>query len=409
MFPFISHEVWGKVWGNIRGDERFGGGMGNLTATGLRNLREAGRFSDGGGLILFRNKSGKASWIVRVQANGRRRDVGIGSYPDISLADARELAASVRKLAKAGVDVVAERKKEREVIPTFREAAAKVHAEHKKGWKNGKHQVQWISTLEAYAYPHFGDALVSDIEAPAIRDALAEIWLEKPETARRVRQRIGTVLDWSFSKGFRTNEAPMRSISKGLPRQPRKSGHFAAMPFVDVPAFLTRLHQRSSVGRLALEFLILNASRSGEVRNAVWSEFDLKRAVWIIPAERMKMGEEHQVPLTRQALQVIERAKVFRTEASDLVFPGQRRKSPLSDMTLLKILRDMELNVTVHGFRSSFRDWAAEETSFPGEVAEAALAHAVQNRVEAAYRRTNFFEKRRKLMAEWAKFCAKGK
>ena len=322
MFFSISHEVWGKVWGNIRGDERFGGGMGNLTATGLRNLREAGRFSDGGGLILFRNKSGKASWIVRVQANGRRRDVGIGSYPDVSLADARELAASVRKLAKAGVDVVAERKKEREVIPTVREAAAKVHAEHKKGWKNGKHQDQWISTLEAYAYPHFGDALVSDIEAPAIRDALAEIWLEKPETARRVRQRIGTVLDWSFSRGFRSSEAPMRSISKGLPRQPRKSGNFAAMPFAAVPAFLARLRQRSSVGRLALEFLILNASRSGEVRNTVWSEFDLKRRVWIIPAERMKMGEEHQIPLTRQALHVIDAQRSSRPKPATSFFPA---------------------------------------------------------------------------------------
>ena len=264
---------------------------------------------------------------------------------------------------------------------------------------------QWISTLEHYAYPHFGDLLVSDIEAPLIRDALAEIWLEKPETARRVRQRVGTVLDWCFSKGYRANEAPMRSISKGLPRQPRKSGHFAAMPFVGVPAFVGKVRERSSVGRLALEFLILNASRSGEVRNAVWQEFDLKRSVWIIPAERMKMAEEHQVPLSRQALQVIERAKSFRNESSDLVFPGQRRRRPLSDMTLLKILRDMEIGVTVHGFRSSFRDWAAEETSFPGEVAESALAHAVQNRVEAAYRRTDFFEKRRKLMQEWGNFC----
>jgi len=381
--------------------------MGNLTAMKLRNLKEPGRYSDGDGLILVSTKPGKGSWIVRVQADGRRRDIGIGSFPNVSLADAREAAAAVRKQAKAGIDVVAERRKEADPVPTFSQAAVRVHDEHKKSWKNGKHQAQWLTTLESYAYPHFGDKLVCEVDASHIRDALIEIWLDKPETARRVRQRIGAVLDWSFVKGYRSTEAPMRSISKGLPRQPKKSGHFAAMPFSDLPGFMAKIRIRASLGRLALEFLILNASRSGEVRGAQWSEFDLKRNVWTIPADRMKMEREHVVPLSRQALVVLERAKIYRIEASELVFPGQRRKRPLSDMTLLKILRDMDAAYTVHGFRSSFRDWVAEETNYQGEVAEAALAHAIPNKVEAAYRRTDFLEKRRALMQDSADFCGR--
>jgi integrase len=400
MFHDISRMVWGRMWG-----KECGGRMGSLTAIKVRNLKDAGRYSDGSGLILVLNQSGKASWIVRVQNAGRRRDIGIGSYPEISLGEARETAADVRRQAKAGIDVIAERKKEKNVIPTFRGAAVRVHEEHKASWKNGKHQAQWLATLQTYVFPHIGERLVSEIEGPAIRDALAPIWLAKPETARRVRQRIGTILDWSYAKGYRTTEAPMRSIAKGLPRQPRKSGHFAAMPFEEVPAFLAKLRSRTSIGRLALEYLILNASRSGEVRGACWSEIDLKAAVWTIPAERMKINREHHVPLTPQALDVLERAQVFRCEASDLVFPGQRPKLPMSDMTLLKIVRDMDLDCTVHGFRSSFRDWVAEETDYQGEVAEAALAHTISNKVEAAYRRTDFFAKRKNLMRDWADFC----
>lgn len=219
---------------------------------------------------------------------------------------------------------------------------------------------------------------------------LAPIWLEKPETARRVRQRIGAVLDWSYAKGFRSSEAPLRSLSKGLPRQPKKDGHFAAMPYDDVPNFITQLRERSSPGRLALEALILTAARSGEVRLARWSEVDLDNALWSIPAERMKMGKAHAVPLSAAALDVFRRASALKLPCSDLVFPGQKPTRPMSDMTLLKVLRDVGLPFTVHGFRSAFRDWAAEQTEFPGEVAEAALAHSVSNRVEAAYRRTDY-------------------
>ena len=259
--------------------------------------------------------------------------------------------------------------------------------------------------MESYAFPALGDKLVSDIEGPAIRDVLALIWLAKPETARRVRQRIGAVLDWSYSKGFRSSEAPMRSLARGLPRQPRKDGHFAALPFAEVPGFIAKLRSRSSVGRIALEFLVLAGARSGEVRGAVWPEFDLTKQTWTIPAKRMKAGKIHVVPLSDAALQVLKSAKGLRRPQCDLVFPGQKSKRPLSDMTLLKVIRDMDLDVTVHGFRSAFRDWVAEKTNFSGEVAEAALAHAIPNKVEAAYRRTDFLDKRKQLMSDWSDFC----
>lgn len=308
------------------------------------------------------------------------------------------------QLAK-GIDPIAERKRERDAIPTFKEAAVRVHAEQKAGWKNGKHQAQWLNTLETYAYPILGKVPVNEIEGALIRKVLLPIWLTKPETARRVRQRIGTILDWSYVNEYRISEAPMRSLSKGLPRQPKQDEHFAALPYSEVPNFIARLRQRSSVGRVALEALILTAARSGEIRGATWSELDLDAGMWSVPAERMKMGRPHNVPLSAAAVDAFKRAKAFSAPCTDLVFPGQKLKKPLSDMTLLKIVRDMDLNVTVHGFRSAFRDWVAEETNVPGEVAEAALAHTNSNKVEAAYRRTDFFEKRRALMGDWAAFC----
>ena len=380
--------------------------MAKLTAIGIRNLKQPGRYSDGNGLILDIGKSGLGSWIVRVQVGGRRRDIGLGSLSGLSLGQARDAAAQIRRDAKAGIDVVAARKREQNIIPTFREAALKVHAEHKAAWKNGKHQAQWMRTLEVYVFPAIGDSLVSNIEGPAIRDLLAPIWLSKPETARRVRQRIGKVLDWAYAKGYRTAEAPMRSLAKGLPRQLRKSGHFEAMPFTDIPAFVASLRERMSVGRLALEFVILTATRSGEVRGCCWSEIDLNKKLWTIPAPRMKAGKAHVVPLCDAAIDVLKRAEIFRFPLSDLVFPGQNPRSALSDMTLLKILRDRQVGVTVHGFRSSFRDWVAEETSYAGEIAEAALAHAIPNKVEAAYKRTDFLEKRKALMADWGRYCS---
>jgi integrase len=379
--------------------------MGKLTVVKIRSLTEPGRYPDGDGLFLDITGKGSGRWVLRIQSGGKRREFGLGSLKIVSLAEARDAAFVMRKKIAQGIDPVEERKQERIVVPTFRNAAKMVHEEHQAGWKNGKHQKQWLATLETYAFPLMGDRLVDQIEGPLIRDALAPIWLSKPETARRVRQRIGAVLDWACAKGFRKTEAPLRSISKGLPRQPKKDGHFAAMPYAKVPTFIAKLRDRESVGRVAMEALILTAARSGEIRGATWTELDLETGLWTIPAVRMKMGRTHAVPLSAEVIATFERAKKFKVGASDLVFPGQNVKKPLSDMTLLKILRDMDLGVTVHGFRSTFRDWVAEQTDFPGEIAEAALAHTVSNKVEAAYRRTDFLDKRRTLMGEWGRFC----
>jgi integrase len=310
----------------------------------------------------------------------------------------------MRRDIQRGIDPIEERKRQKTEVLNFRTAAQNVHEEQRATWKNGKHQDQWINTLKTYAFPKLGDRLVDDIEGPLIREVLLDIWLEKPETARRVKQRIGVVLDWAYANGMRATEAPMRSLSRALPRQPKQDGHFAAMPYEDVPEFMKHLRKRTSVARLALEFLILTASRSGEVRGAKWAEIDLKAKLWTVPAERMKVGKKHVVPLTDAAIDVLERARPFYAECSDLVFPGRNVLRPMSDMTLLKILRYAKLPFTVHGFRSAFRDWAAEKTSYPGEVAEAALAHSVANKVEAAYRRTNYLDKRKLLMNEWASF-----
>ncbi len=379
--------------------------MGKLSAAQIRALTKPGRYMDGDGLSLLLTAPRKGYWVLRATINGRRRDIGLGPLDLVTLAEARELAIDMRRDIQRGIDPIEERKRQKIEILTFKAAAEKVHSEHKATWKNGKHQDQWINTLETYAFPKLGDRLVNDIEGPLIREVLLDIWLEKPETARRVKQRIGVVLDWAYANGMRATEAPMRSLSRALPRQPKQDGHFAAMPYEDVPTFLKHLHKRTSVARLGLEFLILTASRSGEVRGAKWAEINLDAKLWTVPAERMKIGKEHVVPLTDAAIDALERAKPYYAECSDLVFPGRNVLRPMSDMTLLKILRYAKLPFTVHGFRSAFRDWAAEKTSYPGEVAEAALAHTVSNKVEAAYRRTNYLDKRRELMREWSDFC----
>ncbi len=379
-----------------------------LTALKAKALQEPGRYTDGRGLMLYINGSGSKSWVLRLMINGKRRDIGLGSFQDVSLADARGKAEEFRKLARAGEDPLRkkqEAKSQQLAQMTFREAAEAVHKEHEGGWKNAKHRAQWLSSLEAYAYPDIGDLSVAELDGPAIRDLLARIWLEKPETARRVRQRIGAVLDWAYSKGLRSTEAPMRSIGKGLPRQPKKDSHFAALPYPEASELMASLAQHTTVGRLALRFLILTAARSGEVRGATWKEVDLDQAIWTIPSGRMKAGKEHMVPLSKPAVAILrELGKAFGTASAMTLFPGKGAK-PMSDMTLTKVLRtELPGSFTVHGFRSTFRDWAAEQTSYPGEVVEAALAHIIPNKVEAAYRRTKFLDKRRLLMDEWATF-----
>ena len=382
--------------------------MGQLTALKVKSSKAPGRYQDGNGLMLVVKPSGAQSWLLRIQADGRRREFGLGSIADVSLAEARQKALAIREQYRSGIDPVAAKraaKAEAEGIPTFGAAARRVHAEHKPGWRNAKHAAQWLSTLEEYAFPFIGAKPVDQIDGPEIRNLLARIWLSKPETARRVRQRIGTVLDWSHAKGYRAAEAPMRSVSRGLPRQPKKDNHFAALPYEDLPALMAKLEATLSLGRLALRFAILTAGRSGEVRGATWAEIDTEQRTWTIPAERMKAGKGHVVALSEAAMEILEAAKPFRSAKKNaFVFPGKPGK-PLSDMTLTKVLRDMGYtDITVHGFRSSFRDWAAERTATPGDVVEAALAHTIRNKVEAAYRRTNYLEKRRVLMGDWAAY-----
>ena len=390
--------------------------MPKLTALQVTSLKLPGRFTDENGLALIIAPDGSRKWVLRIQADGKRRNFGLGSATTVSLANARKAADVIRDQIRAGIDPIEAReaaKAEREAIPTFAAAAKLVHEANKPTWKNAKHGAQWLSSLEQHAFPALGDKLVSDITGPHIHDCLAQIWLVVPETARRVRQRIGMVLDWSHSKGWRSSEAPMRAASRGLPKQPKKDQHFSAMEWAKVPAFLSDLRATQHAGeivRLAIEFLILTAVRSGEVRGATWAEIDIDGAVWSIPGSRMKAGRAHTIPLTPRAIAILNRMKELRTseKPETLVFPGGKRDRPLSDMALTMALRRMETGVTAHGFRSSFRDWAAESTNFPREVCEAALAHALENKVEAAYRRSDLLEKRRALMTAWAGYCAGG-
>jgi integrase len=379
--------------------------MGKLSATAVKAATRPGRLGDGEGLYLLVQSSSSKSWVCRIQKNGNRRDFGLGSASKVSLAQARERARELRGWVEMGLDPAFERHKTLG-IPTFKDASMRVLADYRKTWRNEKHEQQWLRTLETYVFPYFGNVQVDQITGPMIRRALADIWLAKPETARRVRQRIGTVLDWAYASGFRDSEAPMRAITKGLPRQPKKEGHFAAMPYDKVPAFMVKLRLRESFTRLALEFAILTAARSGEIRGCLWDEIDLKAKLWTIPKERMKASREHVVPLTAPAVRIIERCAELRIRQCPLVFPGGRGCSPMSDMTMTKLLREMKEPYTVHGFRSAFRDWVSEETPHQGDVAEAALAHAIANKTEAAYRRGNLLEKRKLLMQDWAQFCA---
>lgn len=383
-----------------------------LSAMKVRQVTKEGRYPDGNGLYLVVSNTGAKRWMLRIMVHGRRRDMGLGGASIVSLAEARELALLYRKVAREGGDPIDERRKERTVIPTFAEAARQVHAESEPTWKNPKHAQQWINTLEAYAIPIIGSMRLDHIKSEDVLRVLSPIWLEKAETARRVRQRLSTVFDWAKASGYRTTDNPVDGIEKGLPKQTGKQKHHASMPFVDVPAFvkgLQRTDTRGLIARRAFEFLILNASRTTEVREAQWSEFDLKAKTWVISAERMKMDREHRIPLSERSVAIIEEMSAMGL-AGDLVFPGTQYDKPMSNMVFSKILERLEVPFTAHGFRSSFREWVAETTEYPNEVAEMALAHTVGNKVEAAYRRGDMLERRRPMMEEWAKFLGhKGK
>ena len=312
--------------------------MKRLSVSAVKSASRPGRFSDGDGLYLVVQPGGSKSWVCRVQKAGNRRDFGIGSAAKVSLGDARERAREIRSQVEMGLDPLFERRKA-QGIPTFREATAKVLAAHRKTWKNEKHEAQWQQSLRDYAFPHIGNVRVNEITGPMIRNLLSEIWLSKPETARRVRQRVGAVLNWAYSSGYRDSEAPMQAITKGLPRQPKQDGHFAAMPYAKVPDFIPKLRERESFSRLALEFAILTASRSGEVRGATWDEIDLADRLWTIPKGRMKANREHVVPLCSRAIRIVERCAELRLPGCPIIFPGVRGKQPMSDMTMSKLLK----------------------------------------------------------------------
>jgi integrase len=378
-----------------------------LTVVGIKALKKPGRYADGNGLYLKASASGAKRWELRTVVRGKRCDIGLGGLKLVSLAEAREEARKYRAIARNDGDPLAEKRRARKVVPTFRVAAETVHKDHAKAWKNAKHGDQWINTLKAYAYPAFGDRRVDQIDTPDILKALSPIWLTKQETARRVRQRIGTVLDWAKAAGHRTGNNPIDEISKALPRQSELRGHHAALPYVEVPAFIQKLHGEGepSIADLAFEFVLLTAARTNEVLEAKWSEIDLEQAAWTVPASRMKAGREHRVPLAPRCIELLGLAKVL-SAGSEFIFPGRSIDKPMSNMVLLMTMRRMKSNYTVHGFRSAFRDWASERTNFAREICEAALAHIVKDKTEAAYRRGDLFEKRRELMATWAAFVA---
>lgn len=368
-----------------------------------------GRHGDGNGLYLIVDPSGARRWIVRVTVKGQRNrqgkplrtDFGLGGADVVTLQEARENALEYRRLAKQGLNprfnVASE-------IPTFEEVARQVHIERLPTWKNRKHGQQWINTLRDYAFPKIGRLPVSNIGQPEILSCVSPIWNEKPETARRLLQRLRVVLDVAKSRGFREGENPVSAIKDAavLPKQRVKPKHHDAMDWRDVPAFYSELRSRKAVAAKALMFTCLTGSRTGEVLGLRWEELDFENKLWTCPADRMKAGEEHRVPLTEEMLTILE---PLRSMNSEFVFEGQKRHQPLSNMAMLMLLRRMKVEgATVHGFRSAFRDWASEATSVSREVAEISLAHRVGNAVERAYRRSDLIEKRRELMAAWSKY-----
>jgi integrase len=365
-----------------------------------------GKYSDGGNLYLIVSPSGARKWILRFTWRGKAKEMGLGSATSVPLVEARERASAARRRIANGFNPIEERKQHQQ-IPTFGDLADEVRESLSAGFRNEKHKAQWKSTLETYAAPLRAKP-VDTITTDDILAVLKPIWTVKPETASRVRGRIEKVLDAAKAKGYRESENPARwrgHLDNLLPRSPKLArGHHPAMDYVKVPAFMAELRGRQSTAARALELCILTAARSGEILNMTWSEADLEKKLWTVPAIRMKAGREHRVPLTARAISILK--QLNETKLSDFVFPGQKPGKPLSNMAMEMVLRRMKIeNATVHGFRSSFRDWAGNESSYPREVAEAALAHVVGDQTEQAYRRGDALEKRRKLMEEWASYC----
>lgn len=395
-----------------------------LTVKRVQKLANSpGRYHDQFGLYLQVPVPGKmprpmrASWLFRYERNGRERWLGLGALHTYSLEEARELARKARQQLDQGIDPVDARRADHQARAleaartlTFEQAAAQYFDAHERKWRNKKSRDQFLSSLKAYAFPKIGRLPVAAIDTGLVLKVIEPIWQTKTETASRVRGRIEAILDWAAVRGYRTGDNPARwkgHLGEVLPARVaiQKPKHHAALPFADLPEFLTALRQREGIAPLALEFTILTAARTGEVIGARWDEFDLDAKLWTIPAARMKAGKEHRVPLSDRAFEVL---RVLPREAGNsFVFIGPKKGTAISNMAMAKVMERMErTDITVHGFRSTFRDWAAERTAYPNHVVEMALAHTIADKVEAAYRRGDLFDKRRRLMVEWAKFCA---
>jgi integrase len=390
-------------------------GINRLKPLQVSRIKKSGRYSDGNGLYLYVGKTGGRSWAFLYTREGKARELGLGAVSDVSIADARAEAAELRGVLARGDDPKTYREQRRRLkefeaarTKTFKACAEEYIAANRAGWRNPKHAQQWQNTLATYAEPHFGLKGVADVNVDVVKAALLPIWQSKPETASRVRGRIEAVLDFAKAHNYRQGENPARwkgGLEFILPpvSKVRRVEHHAALPYAEVPAFLMALGGREGVAALALRFLILTATRTSEALGARWNEIDLDVATWMIPASRMKAGREHRIPLSNEAVALLKALP----RAGDYVFPGQRLRAPLSNMALLQALRRMNRgDLTAHGFRSSFRDWAAERTTYSREVIEASLAHTVGSKVEAAYLRSDLIEKRRYLMADWGRWCA---
>ena len=378
-----------------------------LSKAFVRNVARAGRYCDGNGLYLQVQPSGARSWIQRLVIRGHRRELGLGGYPLVSLKEAREQALANRKLARAGGDPLADKRRD-EGTPTFAEAAERVWQDKHPGWRHPRHARDWMASLRRYAFPRIGRMPVSDVTSVEVLDTLRRVWHVRPETARRLRQRISAVMEWAVAMHYRTDN-PCDRIGPVLGPQQDLVRHMPALNHAKVSGAIRTIWSSGATPtvKLAFEFLVLTAARSGEVRGARWDEVDLSARVWTVPATRTKAKREHRVPLCRRAVRILEAARALDHGGSELVFPSQGGK-PIGETRLSRLLKNHEIAAVPHGFRSSFRDWAAETTNHPREVIEAALGHVVTNRTEAAYARSDLFERRRRLMNEWAAYLDGG-
>ena len=381
------------------------------TAVAVRNVKTPGRHSAGETLYLMVWPNGRKSWVQRITIEGRRTDLGLGPYPAVSLAKAREKAQENRSLAKSGGNPLAVKREEAMLaeVPTFETLARKHFAENLHSWKNAKHRGQWLSTLETYAFPPLRSLRVDQITRRHVVDLLSPIWTSKPETARRVRQRIRAIMDRAVALEYVDYNPAGDAIKGALAKQRRVKNHHRALPYGKLPAALQAVRESTASPsvKLGFEMLALTACRSGEVRGMTWDEVTLREATWTVPGARMKAGKPHRVPLSREALAILEEARSL-GDGSSVVFPAPRSRGVLSDMAFTQLLRRLDLDFVPHGLRSSFRDWAAERTNAPHPVVETALAHAVGNATEAAYFRTDLFDLRRDLMDEWSGFLEGG-